>query len=142
MYQGIIQSTTIPVLEQVIQFSQARHNVLAGTIANLDTPGYRVRDLSQEDFQVRLQEAIHQRRAAPGRGSMGSLGPVGQMGVRNTPLAQVAKDAETILYHDDSNVGIEHQVTEMVKNQIQHNLALTIMGSQMQLLQVAISERV
>ena len=60
---------------------------------------------------------------------------------RARPLAEVARNPETILYHDDSNVGIEHQVTEMVKNQMQHNLALAILTSQMRLLEAAISER-
>ena len=54
----MFDSTTIPVLQEVINFAQTRHQVLAGNIANLDTPGYRVRDLSLETFQERLKEAI------------------------------------------------------------------------------------
>ena len=57
-------------------------------------------------------------------------------------LAEVAKKSQTILRHDQSNVGMEDQVTEMVKNQMQHNLALSIMVSQFRLLQTAISGRV
>ena len=57
-------------------------------------------------------------------------------------MAEVAENSKTILHHDQSNVGIEHQVTEMVKNQMQHNLALTMMIHQFRLLQTAISERV
>ena len=45
MYEKIFGSTSIPILEQVVNFAEARHHVLAGNIANLDTPGYRVRDL-------------------------------------------------------------------------------------------------
>ena len=30
MIQGMFDSSTLPVLEQVVNFSQARHNVLAG----------------------------------------------------------------------------------------------------------------
>ena len=41
-----------PVLEQVVNFTEARHGVLAGNIANLDTPGYKTRDLSPELFQA------------------------------------------------------------------------------------------
>ncbi len=59
-----------------------------------------------------------------------------------TRLAEVAKNPKSILYHDQSNDGVEFQVTEMVKNQMQHNLALSIMTSQFRLLQTAISERV
>jgi flagellar basal-body rod protein FlgB len=136
MFGSMIQSTSIPVLEQVVGFAQARHTVLAGNIANLDTPGYRVRDLSEEDFQARLREALRSRDQMPPISSPGDPYPQQQ-----TMLAEVSQDSETILYHDDSNVGIEYQVTEMVKNQLQHNLALSIMTSQFRLLQLAIGER-
>lgn len=137
MYQGIFQSTTIPVLQQVVGFTEARHNVLAGNIANLDTPGYRERDLSVEDFQTRLREAIEHK-----NGSSRVRSPGDPPLSHSSRMADVAKDSHSILYHDGSNVGLEFQVSEMVKNQLQHNMALTIMSSQMQLLQVAISERV
>jgi flagellar basal-body rod protein FlgB len=149
MYQNVFQSTTIPVLEQVVNFAQARHHVLAGNIANLDTPGYRVRDLSVEDFQARLREAIEarHRRSPTSRAdrpvSPGDLGyPHSQAAKHDATMAEVSRNPKSILYHDDSNVGIEYQVTEMAKNQMQHNLALAIMASQFRLLQVAISERV
>ena len=61
MLTNIFQSTTIPVLEEVVNFAQVRHTVLAGNIANKDTPGYQFRDVSVEDFQQRLKAAIRQR---------------------------------------------------------------------------------
>jgi flagellar basal-body rod protein FlgB len=139
MNEGIFHSTTIPVLEQVVGFAQARHVVLAGNIANLDTPGYRVRDLSVEDFQKRLKEAIGEANK-PRPASTGSPGDMPTQ--RQSKLAEISKNPKTILYHDDSNVGMEHQVTEMVKNQMLHNVALAIMASQFRLLEVAIAERV
>ncbi len=51
------------MLEQVVDFAQSRHEVLAGNLANLDTPGYRVRDLSQTAFEKQLGEAIRVRDA-------------------------------------------------------------------------------
>jgi flagellar basal-body rod protein FlgB len=137
MLSSIFQSSTIPLLQEVVSFAQARHTVLAGNIANLDTPGYQVRDLSVEDFQQRLEAAIERSHRPPELRSPGE--PNGQ---HDTSLAEVSKDLKTILYHDKSNVGIEHQVTEMVKNQLQHNLALSLMASQFRMLQTAISGRV
>jgi flagellar basal-body rod protein FlgB len=135
MLQGVFQSTTIPLLEQVVNFSQARHTQLAGNIANWGTPGYEAKDLSVEDFQSRLKEAIEARRqpapASPGDPNFGK-----------DPMAEASKDPRSILFHDQSNDAIELQVTEMVKNQMQHNLALALMGNQFRLLGVAISERV
>jgi len=137
MFQGIFQATTIPVLEQVVNFAQARHTVLAGNIANLGTPGYHARDLSVEDFQTRLKEAIDVAHQPPAPRSLGDPDRL-----RPNPLADVSKDPKGILFHDQSNDAAEIQVTEMVKNQLQHNMALAIMTSQFRLLQTAISERV
>lgn len=146
MFDGIFQSTTIPIMEQVVGFTEARQNVLAGNIANLDTPGYKVRDLSMEDFQGRLKRAVNTRnhRAAYRSPGEGPVGTSGSRGVNITPvsnIASVAKDSKTIMRHDGDNVGMEFQVSEMVKNQLQHNMALSIMISQFRLLQAAISEK-
>ncbi len=134
MISNLFQSSTIPMLQQVVNFAQARHNVLAGNIANLDTPGYQVRDLSVEDFQERLQAAVQARRHPETTRSLGFSTKEEEA----TPMAEVAKHSKAILYHDLSNVDIEEQVTAMVKNQMQHNLALTIMNSQFRLLKAAI----
>ena len=132
----MINSTTIPVLEQVLNFAQARHGVLAGNIANIDTPGYRGVDLSPEQFEARLKQAIERRDAI-----FPALSP-GDPRFSNPELEEVGDSMKTILYHDQSDVSLEHQVTEISKNQALHNLALTIMTSQFRLLQTAISERV
>jgi flagellar basal-body rod protein FlgB len=138
MLSNLFDSTSIPVLQEVVNFSQARHNVLAANIANMDTPGYKVRDLSVEDFQSRLQQAIEERRQPT---SSEPLSPGEEAFVNSTPIAEVAKNTKTILHHDENNVGLEYQVSEMTKNQMQHNLALTILTDQFRLLESAISEK-
>jgi flagellar basal-body rod protein FlgB len=140
MIANLFDSTTIPVLQEMVNFNQARHTILAGNIANMDTPGYKVHDLSVEDFQSRLHQAIEERRKpAQSPESFSS----GETGMTNTaPMAEVAKNTKTILHHDQNNVGIEYQVTEMVKNQMQHNMALSLMVKQFRLLETAISEKV
>jgi flagellar basal-body rod protein FlgB len=137
MYSSMFQSTTIPMLQEVVKFAEARHTVLAGNIANLDTPGYKVRDLSVEDFQGRLKEAIQQSRQPAAPRSPGETN-----GEEELLFAKVAKDSKSILRHDQSNVGLEYQVTEMAKNQMQHNLAMSLMTSQFHMLRAAISGQV
>ena len=135
-FASIFSQTTVPVLEHVVNFAQTRHAVLAGNIANLDTPGYHVRDLDRESFQAQLRSAIDQRHRPPGTGSRGSES------TRRAALSgEVLRNPQTILRHDDANVSLEHEVAEMVKNQMEHNLGLAIMVSQFRLLQTAISER-
>ena len=135
MLANLFQSTTIPVLQQVVQFTEARHNVLAGNIANMDTPGYQVRDLSAADFQTRLKKAIEDRQQPDVFHSPGEPDAM-----RPTPLAEVAQSVP-LTRHDQNNTSMEQQVAEMVKNQMQHNVALTIMNSQFRLLQTAINEK-
>ena len=136
---SIFNSTSIPVLEQVVNFTQARQGVLAGNIANMDTPGYRTRDLSPEMFQEKLKEAIENKNTRSAQGS--SYDATNQLFKNTEDLSQVSKSLEGILFHDESNVSIEKQIAQISKNQMQHNLAITIMTSQFRLLQAAISER-
>ena len=137
MQMSFFDSTSIPVLQEVVEFTESRHSVLAGNIANLDTPGYRTRDLSVETFQDRLREAIEARQERSE-----SISP----GILSTPadsaLRQVSDSTELILYHDESNVGVEQQVLEISKNQFMHNMAVTIMSHQFRLLQAAVRETI
>ncbi len=143
MLSSIFDSSTVPVLEQVVNFTQARHGVLAGNIANLDTPGYKTRDISPAQFQEKLKEAVKQRHTAaqvPSRSMSGSQSGRSEA-MSYDGMKEVRESIKSILYHDDSDVSIEQQVTEISKNQAQHNLALSLMTAQFRLLRAAISER-
>lgn len=133
---SLFDSTSVPVLEQVVNFTQRRHDILAGNIANLDTPGYRVRDLSPERFQARLKSAIDEQAS---RHSSHSFSGVATS--HGNPIDEVDDNFQRMLYHDDSNVALEEQVREIGKNQTQHNTAIAVMVSQFRLLQAAITER-
>ncbi|MGC3966678.1 MAG: flagellar basal body protein [Pirellulales bacterium] len=109
------------MLEQLVNFAQSRHNVLATNIANVDTPGYRTRDLSTDQFQAKLKNAIEDRDSgrvdSVGQGSLS-----GGEAIKYDPFAKVRDDMDNILYHDQSNVGLEQQVAAITKNHMQHNL--------------------
>ncbi len=137
MYPDIFNSTTIPALREVLNFAQARHGILAGNIANIDTPGYRVRDLSVETFQQRLKEAIESRHTPSHHVSEGMVADD-----PSDAMHEVRESMKNILFHDGSDVALEQQVTELTKNQMMYNMAITIISNQFRLLQTAVSERV
>jgi flagellar basal-body rod protein FlgB len=139
--KAMFGSSTIPVLEQVVNFAQSRHNVLAGNLANLDTPGYKVRDLSTDKFQARLKEALQARNQQSTYNASTAVSSSELIHQRPSELEEVGKDVAGLLYHDESNVGLEQQIAEINKNQTRHNVALAIMNSQFRLLSAAISER-
>ncbi len=109
---SIFRNTTIPALEQTLKFAEARHNVLAGNVANLDTPGYIARDLSVTDFQAALDAALKEPEPSSSYTDAAT----------NTAVDQVGDDIERLLYHDGSMLNLERQVTELAKNQERHSL--------------------
>src|SRR5262245_20506709 len=142
MLSSMFQSSTIPVLEQVLNFTEARHGVLAGNIANIDTPGYKTRDLSPELFQEQLKDAIESQHQPVQTNDSESTYATSRPNKQLDAFRKVEASLKSILRHDKVDVSMEEQVNEIVKNQQQHNLAVNIMASQLRLLRTAITERV
>ncbi|MCA9100756.1 MAG: flagellar basal body rod protein FlgB [Pirellulales bacterium] len=134
---AMFSNTTVPVLEQLVNFTESRHSVLAGNIANFDTPGYRTRDLSVEKFQARLSQAIELRDRYQDTGLFAGATTYDQ-----DPFHDASADMRGILFHDDSDGSLENQVSAITKNQMMHNMALTIMTNQFRQISAAISEKV
>jgi flagellar basal-body rod protein FlgB len=138
MTNGIYQVVSNPVVEQAVHFAEARHNVLASNIANIDTPGYRARDLSTSLFQQRLKEAIEARDTRETEGSETSDDDSSTI---SDPATNIVDAFEPILRHDDGNVSLEQQVAELTKNQMQFNMAVALLTSQFHSLEAAINEQ-
>jgi len=150
MLSTLFGTSSVPLLEQVVNFTEARHGVLAGNIANLDTPGYTTRDLSPELFQQKLREAVEASRAPSmstyGYGNYGnnmsqSADSVSRVDRNFAAFDHVKDSYNSILRHDGVDVSMENQVNQMVKNQQEHNMAVGILSNQFRLLRAAISER-
>lgn len=153
MLNTLLNSSTIPLLEQTVSFAEARHGVLAGNIANVDTPGYKARDLSTEAFRDRLRSAIKESRPQSSSstyalnahlaGLMPQTAAVQtQRATDQTGYDKIRSEMDGMLRHDENNTSLEFQITEIAKNQAQHNLALGIMNQQFRLLRMIVSEHV
>ena len=147
MMSSMFDASTLPLLEQVVNFTEARHGVLAGNIANLDTPGYKSRDLSEDAFQSRLKEAVEERRRPtmsapyPSGPAMQSYSSATSPGNHENEIAKISDDFHGMLRHDENNASMEEQISEITKNQQIHNMALSLMNAQFRLLRSAITER-
>ncbi len=58
MFNSLLNTSTIPLLEQMASFSERRQEVLAGNVANIDTPDYKMRDLPVADFKSAMKAAV------------------------------------------------------------------------------------
>jgi len=100
----------LETLQQAMRFRVARESVLAGNIANADTPGYRRRDLSFEGILAEKTPAVQ--RTHPDHLPQGSFEPSGarvELGPRGTrPDGNgVDLDQELVVAHRNAGAFID-----------------------------------
>lgn len=139
---------TLKILEQTVAFTERRHAILAGNIANNDTPGYQSKDLSVNNFQQCLRDAIkadqQQREMSPGHrlSLTGTSNPATSHSfedAKKVAIESVRDSMKQIVYNDGSDDSLEMQVTQISKNHSMHTMAVTIMKGQFRELQMAIT---
>ena len=129
----------IPVLEKLLAFAEARQKMLADNLANIDTPGYRMKRLDPGVFQRALRRAIDDRGSDPRRAleipatEQFHLDESGHLAV--TP---VDEPAENILFHDRTNARIESLMTQVAENVMTYNLASQLLKNSFDGLKIAI----
>ena len=144
----MFSNPTLKTLEQSVAFTERRHAILAGNIANTDTPGYQSQDLSVDSFQKSLREAIQaerqERDMSPGLrlslfGSHNQANPPSFADAKKVAMQSVRDSMKQVVYHDGSDDSLEMQVTQIAKNQSMHTMAIAMMKSQFRQLQMAIT---
>ncbi len=156
MLQPLLGSTNNTLLKQVARFAERRQEVLAGNIANVDTPGYRMRDLPTDAFQTALQRAVAQSKMPRGAatespGLQQPLSP-GMSGATPTRIEDLfpetlfkavsPNEQPGLTFNDANNRSLEHQFLEMTKNALRQQFAVQVLQGQYDQLQTVISERV
>src|SRR6266478_504776 len=122
----LLNQGSTPLLEQTLQFTAARHRLIAENVVNISTPGYRQKDLSLTKFQGMLAE----RAKAAADSAPGSVS-----------FADVSSDVEDahrgILFHDGQSRSMEQLMSDQSKNALMHNLAIELLRHQFQQIQMA-----
>ncbi len=120
---NIFQNTSVSTLDKVVGFTERRQKVLAENIANIDTPGYKMRDLNAAQFCSDLQDAIKNHSQVD-------------------PSESKIDYDQYILFHDGNNRSIEKQMSLATKNALLHNVSVELLRSRYGLLEKAISLRI
>jgi flagellar basal-body rod protein FlgB len=123
MLNRIFRGVSLSASEAMLQFASKRQEAIASNIANVDTEGYKARDLSEADFKRQLE------RLFSGKGD-----PVV---IRSGP----ALDAGP-LKPNGNNVDLEIEMAKMVRNSALHSTAAALLAQQFTLLREAIAGRV
>lgn len=147
MLDRLFDSSTIPLLLKTAAFTERRHEVLAGNIANASTPDYRTRDLPVARFRAALEEAVARRRPVDSSGQKAwsftaSDAPADGSNPFPQSLFQALESSRgTVTFQDGNNRSIEQEVMEITKNSLMQTLAIEVMNAQFSRLEAAISER-
>jgi len=129
--ENLLNQGNAPLLTELLKFTSSREKLLAENVVNVDTPGYRQKDLSLEKFQAALQNRLEMKNSAP-------PGSVGFDDIR----VDVENPTNGILFHDGNNRSIEQLTTDQAKNAMMHNLAIELLRKQFQTMEMALRERV
>jgi flagellar basal-body rod protein FlgB len=136
---GIIGGKTISALEQMAQFTEARQKVIAENIANVDTPGYRHKNVDTGSFQRALAQALDGSGTdglAKARSDQVQYDEAGSMVLRPD-----AESADNLMFHDGTNGQIERDMTEMSRNQILNQIAVDMLVKKYRGMETAIRGR-
>ena len=133
----------MPVLEQVMKFTEARNEVLVNNLTNFDTVGYKVQDLPMSEFFGALEEAVKHRdgRGAGEKLEMKSTRHLQWDSQGRLKTRPVEIEGNNILFHDQNNRFVEKQMSELSKNALLHNVAAELLRQQYGLLQTALRGR-
>lgn len=127
----LLNQGSAPVLEQWLNFTDARQRLLGDDIVNADSPGFVQKDISLEQFQAMLAKKVDQQNAAP-------PGSVNFDDISN----QVENPTRGILFHDGNNRSMEQLMSDQAKNALMHSLAVELLRDQFNQLEMALKERV
>jgi flagellar basal-body rod protein FlgB len=114
----MIDSPLMRGLERVLDLSSFRQQVIAGNLANVDTPAYRTRDVRQ--FPGELQRAM--------------------AGEEEAVFTPVARQVPGLLERPDlNNVSVERESLLMAQNELRYQVAIQFLRDQFHTIAAAIN---
>ncbi|GAB4135785.1 MAG: flagellar biosynthesis protein FlgB [Planctomycetaceae bacterium] len=139
----LFDTTSLSLLEKIARFGERRHEVLAGNIANINTPHYRMRDLPVADFREALEKAvITQHQSAKPTSENQTVNQTQPKNLFPETLFKAVEAApENLTFQDANNRSVEVQMMELTKNNMMQRFAIELMRLQYNMLQTAITER-
>ena len=144
MIDGLNNSGSLPVMQKVVQFAAGRHSLIADNVANISTPGFRPVDVSLEEFQSALGDAIEGRRDR-GQERFGAL-DVNSTSTIEFKSQEIALHpvpmAENLMFQDGNDRSLEKLMQGLVENFLTYRTAVELMNNQFDMLDVAIRERI
>jgi flagellar basal-body rod protein FlgB len=130
-----IADRTIDILHKSLDLRTQKQQVIAGNIANSETPGYAARKL---DFEADLRKAMN----APemdGRRTNARHFPLGSNGIQGVQ-GQVTKQRSTSAMGDGNTVSVDDEMFDLAENQLLFEAGSQILKKKFSMLKYAAND--
>ncbi len=127
---GIFEKT-FNIAKVALKLRSYKHSLLASNIANVDTPGYRRKDIP---FQ-KIMQAYLSNKDLP-------LKTTNSKHIFNKPasIKEIAETYKENTLGTPNNVSLEQEITELIQNQVLYEATLQALAKEIERLKEAITE--
>ncbi len=115
----LLQTSTIQVLSSALNASTLRSRVILNNVANIDTPGYKSKEVV---FEETLQRAINEKATDfIGKRTHPLHIPIGKDPLSPNVLPSVIENNNTWIQNNGNNVDVEYEMTKLAENTLWYN---------------------
>ncbi len=124
-------------MQRAMDFQMQRQTHIASNIANIDTPGYKPKDIK---FQQQLNRSIDSSSSVKLKATNSNHMNLG--GTRGTvEPAKVVKDATQAPGLDNNSVNLDNEVAKLTANQLRYRATASFVSKKMSILKYVIQDR-
>jgi flagellar basal-body rod protein FlgB len=117
-----------PALIATMIFNEARLRTTAENIANMQTPGYRAKQLDARGFQAALRRALDEK----GDNATKTLNVESGREVRTRTDGSLMvqpseRPVDNVLFHDGTNMSLEREMAELAETGMTHEMVAALL---------------
>lgn len=135
MADFMIADRSMTVLKKSLDLRAQKQQVIAGNIANAETPGYAARKMS---FEKDLRNAINSPQTK-GRISNPKHFPLGASGISGVQ-GQIVKQRDTNPLGDGNSVSVDDEMFDLAENQLLYEASTQMLKKKFSTLKYAVSD--
>ena len=134
---------TLRLLEKSLDLRHMRHSLIASTVANAETPGYRALDTNFQDVLRRVSEAQKRARIGLDTGSFDEPlkadedAEAGDDDSSSAALRLIADDTKS-MGNDNNTVSLERELGKMSENELMYRVQMEILAKKIKILRSAV----
>lgn len=116
---SILQTSTLQILTSALNASTLRNQVITNNIANIDTPGYKSKQVVFEDI---LKKTLAENKSDfVGRRTDPRHIPIGKDPISPHVLPTIIENHNTWIQNNGNNVDVEYEMTKLAENTLWYN---------------------